>query len=401
MITTIYTPISIYSLFIAIFWSGIFTVIISVLRKNTFLLEHFSIYTLFALLAACMIRILLPLEMPFTYTFNSQKILPAIQAFLNLPLIKSPYITVNIGLIVIFLWFLPAILLIYRRIKKYLYFKHILDIIPASKDQNLYKIFDMADIHNKMPGVKIIVHASVKTPAVTGLLHPVIILPDINFNDNELLGIFIHEISHYKYRHCFVKLIMGFICAIFWWNPLFIKLSSELSHAMELQSDKDVYLNLNNSQTTEYLKVITKVIKNTNGKNTPPPCSCSILEEDNSEKLIQRFKMITENKYQNKKKLDLITVPLIITIFLLSYSFVIFPFSEPTYKDMMDDSIVVTNQYEPEYVEVYLVKTNNGYDLYNSFGKYIDSISPEDLSYLEDIKIYESKEAAEKEMKIK
>lgn len=399
MITT-YTPLSIYSLFITIFWTGIFTYAVSALRRSSSLLEYCPLHILFVLLAACIIRILLPLEMPFTYTFDCQKILPKIQAFLNLALIKSSYITINIGLIIILLWILPAILIIYRHIKEYLHFKHTLNIIPASKDQNLYRILAMADIHNKMPDVKIIIHASVKSPAITGLLKPVIILPDINFNDDELFGIFIHEISHYKYRHCFIKIVMEFICAVFWWNPLFTKLSSELSHAMELQSDKDVCLILTHSQTKEYMESIIKIIKNTNKENITPPCSCSVLEEDSNEKLMQRFRMIAENRYQNKKKIDLIAIPLVIIIFMLSYSFVLCPFSKPTYKDMQDGPVAGINGYETEEGDCYLIKSDNEYELYSPSGKYIDIIIPDDLHYLGYMDIYESKEEAEKERKI-
>lgn len=396
-----YTPFTICSLCIALLWTGIFIAAVSILRKKKFFMEHFSIYTLFVLLAACMARILLPMEMPFTVHFNCNKVLPEIRDFFNMPLLESHHLIVTLGLLIILLWILPAILIIYRHTKEYLHFKHTLNIIPASKDQNLYRILAMADIHNKMPDVKIIIHSSVKSPAITGLYRPVIILPDINFNDDELFGIFIHEISHYKSRHCFIKLVMEFICAIFWWNPLFMKLSSELSHAMELQSDKDVCLNLTHSQTKEYMEGITKIIRNTNKKNIKPPCSCSVLEEDSNEKLMQRFRMIAENRYQNKKKLDLIAIPLAIAVFLLSYLFIFQPFSEPTFEDMRDGSVADISGYETEEGEEYLIKVDNGYDLYSPSGKFIGGVDPNDLPYIGYIKIYESKEEAEKERKTK
>ena len=180
---------------------------------------------------------------------------------------------------------------------------------PASEDQNLYKIFAKADLHNNIPGIKIIVHAYVNSPAITGFFHPVIILPDIKFNNNELLVIFIHEISHYRFKHHFIKLIMELICAVFWWNPLFKKLSSELSYIMELQSDKAVCLNLDHNQKKEYLQAMAKVALNIKNRNVIPPCLCSILEENSGENLLQRFKMIAENSYQTRKKLDIIVIP--------------------------------------------------------------------------------------------
>ncbi len=397
-----YTPFSIYSVCIALFWTGIFIIGISTLRKNLFFVKHCSIYTLLVLIAACIARILIPIEMPYTIALNFDKVLPEIMHFFNTPLIQLHYLALTPGLIIIIIWVPPAIFIIYRRTKEYMRFKHALDIMPASEDQNLYRIFAKADLHNNIPGIKIIVHAYVNSPAITGFFHPVIILPDIKFNNNELLGIFMHEISHYRFKHHFIKIVMELICAVFWWNPLFKKLSSELSHIMELQSDKAVCLNLDHNQKKEYLQAMAKVAVNIKNRSVTPPCLCSILEENSGENLLQRFKMIAENNYQTRKKLDIITIPLVIAIFLLSYSFVCQPFSEPTPEDMesseVNTSADTSNAIDA--AECFIAKSGNGYGLYTSSGRFLGGITPGNLPYLEGIKIYENKEEAKKERKL-
>lgn len=395
-----YTPFSIYSVCIALFWVGIFITCISVLRKNDFFIKHCSIYTLFVLLITCITRILLPIEMPYTIALDFDILLPEIVNFFNMPLMQFHYLTITAGLIIVLIWVLPAIFIIYKLIKEYLHFKHTLDIMPSSKDQHLYNIFEKADIHNNIPGIKIIVHAYVNSPAIIGIFHPVIILPDISFNDNELLSIFMHEISHYKYKHQFIKLIMEFMCAIFWWNPLFKKLSSELSHAMELQSDKAVCLNLNHKQKKEYLQAIAKVAGNTKNKNLTPPCLCSILEKDDGKNLLQRFRMITENNYHTRKKLDIIIIPLIISLFLLSYLFIFQPFSEPTLNDIENGEIDLSTD-TTDNEECFIIKSDNEYNLYNSSGELLGGVIPGNLHYLDGIKIYENKEEANKERNLK
>ena len=395
-----YTPFSIYAVYIALLWVGIFTIGISVLRKNSFFIKHCSIQTLFVLFITCITRILLPIEMPYTKALNFDKILPEIAGFFCMPLIQFRYLTITPGLIIIFIWILPATFIIYRHIKEYLHFKHALDIMPATEDQHLYNIFEKADIHNNISDIKIIVHAYVNSPAIIGIFHPVIILPDISFNDNELLSIFMHEISHYKYKHQFIKLIMEFICAIFWWNPLFKKLSSELSHAMELQSDKAVCLNLNHKQKKEYLQAIAKVAGNTKNKNLTPPCLCSILEKDDGKNLLQRFRMITENNYHTRKKLDIIIIPLIISLFLLSYLFIFQPFSEPTLNDIENGEIDLSTD-TTDNEECFIIKSDNEYNLYNSSGELLGGVIPGNLHYLDGIKIYENKEEANKERNLK
>ena len=395
-----YTPFSIYAVCIALLWVGIFITCISVLRKNSFFIKHCSIYTLFVLLITCITRILLPIEMPYTKALNFDKILPEIAGFFCMPLIQFRYLTITPGLIIIFIWILPATFIIYRHIKEYLHFKHALDIMPATEDQHLYNIFEKADIHNNIPGIKIIVHTYVNSPSIIGISHPVIILPDINFNDSELLSIFMHEISHYRYKHQFIKLIMELICTIFWWNPLFKKLSSELSHAMELQSDRAVCLSLNHKQKKEYLQAIAKVAGNTKNKSTAPSCLCSILEKDDGKNLLQRFRMIAENKYQNRKKLDIIIIPLIIALFFLSYSYVPQPFSEPS-PENMESGEADTSIAGKDIDEFFIIKTDNGYDLYSYPGKFHGGITPGNLPYLDGIKIYENKKEALKERHLK
>ena len=395
-----YTPFSIYAVYIALLWVGIFTIGISVLRKNSFFIKHCSIQTLFVLFITCITRILLPIEMPYTKALNFDKILPEIAGFFCMPLIQFRYLTITPGLIIIFIWILPATFIIYRHIKEYLHFKHALDIMPATEDQHLYNIFEKADIHNNIPDIKIIVHAYVNSPAIIGIFHPVIILPDISFNDNELLSIFMHEISHYKYKHQFIKLIMELICTIFWWNPLFKKLSSELSHAMELQSDRAVCLSLNHKQKKEYLQAIAKVAGNTKNKNLTPPCLCSILEKDDGKNLLQRFRMITENNYHTRKKLDIIIIPLIISLFLLSYLFIFQPFSEPTLNDIENGEIDLSTD-TTDNEECFIIKSDNEYNLYNSSGELLGGVIPGNLHYLDGIKIYENKEEANKERNLK
>ena len=67
--------ITIFTLCMAIFWTGVFLKALPLLR------DHMRVYPLIFLLALCMIRILLPLEFPFTMVINSRKILPAVQSF--------------------------------------------------------------------------------------------------------------------------------------------------------------------------------------------------------------------------------------------------------------------------------------------------------------------------------
>ena len=383
---------TIFSLAIAVVWVSIFAKLISLFRKQMSVLQYFSIYPLLIVLLFCILRLLLPLELPYTIVIESEIFLPSIQSFLVTPLLNSGYIKISSAFLLGTIWFSVAAIIAVRHIRTYCCFRHLLNYLPAAEDKRLYQLLAAADKENQ-PGIrKIIVHSAVESPAIVGYTHPVIILPDINFEDEELLGIFIHEMAHYKYKHYFIKLVTEIICICFWWNPLLKKLSSETAHALEMHADKTVCTKLTEPQQRKYLSGIIKVIGNIHQPNLSNVFSCGLVEETEKEKLKQRFKMILENHYQNKRKYNLLILVCVLTIFLLSYSFVLQPHSEPTPADFGFSE----EEYEPLDKDCYyIIETENGYDFYEYPNRLIDHMESigDELKHLQ---IYKNKKEVKK-----
>lgn len=113
------------------------------------------------------------------------------------------------------------------------------------------------------------------------------------------------------------------------------------------------------------------------------------MEETEEARLKQRFKMIMGNHYQNKRKYNFKVLACVLTIFLLSYSFIPQPYSEPTSADYdIGEPINKDDNY-------YIIKTKNGYDFYeypDRLIEHIDNIGND----LKDIKIYQSIEEVQK-----
>lgn len=377
---------TIFTLAIAIFWVGIFAKIVSLLRRQMFFLKYFSLTPLLIILFLCVLRLFLPVELPFTVTINSQTMLPYIQNSLYTPLLQFGNININLSIIIAFTWGAGTVSIILTDIRDYYRFKHLLDYLPITDDKQIHDIFSLIKTHGRLSKAKIIVHESVESPAIVGFINPVIILPDINFTDDELLGILIHETAHFKYCHNIIKFITEIIHACFWWNPMFKKLSIEIAHALELQSDKIVCRSLNKNQQRNYLLGIAKVVDTISNKNSEAAYSCRLIEEKNDEKLKQRFKMILGDFYITKGKRNLLLLPFIVMIFLMSYLIVLQPYYLPNQEAIgLAESIGS---------DCYLVETEHGYDLYDSNHNYIAEISYIDKS-LEDLKIYKNLEDVE------
>ena len=72
----------------------------------------------------------------------------------------------------------------------------------------------------------------IKTPMMIGLLHPAVLLPQVDFSQNELPLILKHELVHYKRKDLWYKTLMMIALAIHWFNPVVhLMVKSEIGRA--------------------------------------------------------------------------------------------------------------------------------------------------------------------------
>ncbi|MBE5984729.1 M56 family metallopeptidase [Lacrimispora sp. AGF001] len=361
--------ITLFSFLTSLIWVSIFAIVIKILSRQMILLRTFSIYPLFFLICLCLIRFFLPTELFYTQIIRSKNLLPSLQYVLTYPLIPVKGITINVLAILILVSGGIALYKFYTKISEYRRLNNILSIFPACKDQRvkstLEKIQNLTGIRKD---IKIVVDKSIRTPAIVGFQSQVIILPDINFTDDELFGILLHELQHYHQRHVIIKSICDIIQTIFWWNPFFRYFNTEVEHTLEMHSDEKVSYYLNRQQQRCYLNAIIKVIQNQEKNQKKSILTCCLVEEAKSDRLEQRFKMLLESNYSKiKKQRSEMLIPITFFLLMLSYSFVIQPYSEPSIQNYGNMTEISS--------ENYFVKTDSGYDLYNEQGEIIATIS--------------------------
>ena len=117
-----------------------------------------------------------------------------------------------------------------------------------------------------------------------------------------------------------------------------------MAHALEMHSDKKVCNKLDDIQQKKYLTCIANIADHIHA--SPRSITCSLVEEGNGEKLIQRYDMILNDFYRKKKKCNFLIILLLIMMFLLSYSFLLQPYSFPTIEDIgpCDDFFIETEE---------------------------------------------------------
>ncbi len=368
--------VTLFSFLTSLIWVSIFAIVIKLLSRQMILLRTFSIYPLIFLICLCLIRFFLPTELFYTQIIRSKNLLPSLQYVLTYPLINffSKGITVNILAILILISVGVALYKFYIKISEYRRLSNILSIFPDCEDQRvkttLEKIQNLTGIRKKL---KIIMHKGIRTPAIVGFHSQIILLPDINFTDDELFSVLLHEWQHYQQRHVIIKCICDIIQTIFWWNPFFRYFTTEVEHTLEMHSDEKVSYFLNRQQQKCYLNAIIKVIQNQEKSQKKSILTCCLVEEAKSDRLEQRFKMLLESNYSKiKKQRSKMLIPITFVLLMLSYTFVIQPYSEPSIQNYG-----IMTEISSSY---YFVKTDSGYNLYNEQGDIIATVSAIDDS---------------------
>jgi beta-lactamase regulating signal transducer with metallopeptidase domain len=113
---------------------------------------------------------------------------------------------------------------------------------------------------NKRDNVTLVRNPYVATPILLGILRPYIIIPDIDFSENQLRNILLHEISHLRRFDIGVKWLTMISTSIHWFNPIMYVIKKEINRACELACDETVIKNLSPAEKQAYGDTLIAVV---------------------------------------------------------------------------------------------------------------------------------------------
>lgn len=358
-----------YTVFTSFIWFSFFMLFVVLLRKQGVFYRNFSIYVLMLLAVFCVLKLVMVVEFPFIMVIHSTDIMPMLQSVFEYAVsidFGNVSFSVSIGVILIIFSLLGSLLIAFKHFFRCMKFYKVFLFLPPTLNESIYEILyfvqNMTGVDKK---IKVVVNRKVNSPAIVGHFKPIIVLPMLEFTDEELTGIFIHELMHYKYNHIIIKFVIKFIEILFWWNPLVHIFSIEVNNVLEFHADKKLSALLNRTEQEHYLQGIIKVIENSenNDKNELKSVSIGLIEKNNDNVTKQRFIMILENIYSKNQRLKSCILGFVLSLlFILSYMFVIQPYSDLDLKNYYDDAPIV---------DYYIIKGKDGYALYDSAGNEI------------------------------
>jgi len=259
---------------------------------------------------------------------------------------------------------------------------------PAAQDPVVLSQFDriLKERHFARSKFRIRESRALSSPFVTGLLHPVIVVPTLTLSQQEWYYVLSHETAHYLHGDTIYIGLIELLRVVFWWNPLFYLFRRKIGIYIEESADLLATELLDDMKKMEYLECLVKVAKHSIHN---PLLSSSGLSFDgytNSE-LTQRYRNVMESidapQTSRRKRGQYGFVAMMLLVTFLSYGIII----EPRSTDVpADEPASFTIPKEGSYA---IQAGDSLYELYID-NTYIGTF--EDPATLPDIPIYEKED---------
>lgn len=211
-----------------------------------------------------------------------------------------------------YVWFMTAGLMLVRKVTIYQSFVR---YVKAGKTEVsdpvlLNRLAQVAENAGIKRQVELYTNNLVSSPLLIGFLHPCIVLPTTDLDEDAFEYTILHELTHFKYGDMFYKWLVQLTVCLHWFNPLVYFMRRDIDRLCEFACDESVIKYLDKDGRQKYGDTLINSL-GTGGvyKNS----LVSVTLSENGKLLKERMERIMDYKKMSKKS----TVAMIlVTIFL-------------------------------------------------------------------------------------
>jgi len=240
-------------------------------------------------------------------------------------------------LIMAVIWIIGAVICIILNIKKYLSYRRIL-----LESARVYE--------TPQSPIDTVFSTKAITPLMIGFFKPVIVLPDMDFNDQELEMILSHELVHYRRKDVWFKFAVFIATAIHWFNPAIRFLNRHINNLCELSCDEQVVMEMDTQDRRFYGEMILSMLQHSSngyGKTAQKNfiCTNDLYNSKSSKKNIKRrlINMLNTRKIKKSMVILSLAVMLVIVGFGGAVAYVLGRDSNPTDSEQSQENLSDSN----------------------------------------------------------
>lgn len=306
--------VSLFGIIMTIMWSSLLIVVLYFFRKKLLFLEVCSVTGVISTYMFCALRLLLPIEVPWTRVINGGPLWNGIQKCIGYEIIYLRNLSIMVGDVLLTIWIVIAICKCIKIFISYDRFNKMIDKMPREKCENQMAI---------SAGVQVYKSEAINNPCAVGIRKKIILIPNRNYSEQQEKYIIMHEIAHCKNRDILIKLFINVLCALYWWNPLVYLLKKDINQSLEIRCDQVVTQFLEDDKKAEYLSIILEEFKNSLGETKNQNEYIMEFLGCGEDSLVERFKFVANGRYCTSMWKRIIIAVSVFVIFIASYSFVI------------------------------------------------------------------------------
>ena len=246
---------------------------------------------------------------------------------------KYCWLRLRVDTLIFSIWFTVAFILLLRLLVQYIRLHHALSAFFVEKEGAYAYLYEFLQEYLAKP-IRIALIPEPISPAITGLLHPILIMPDgQSFSETELKYICLHEIAHYKEHHLWLGFLMEIICRIHWWNPFVQHLKKEFMLFLELSNDFFLIQSNPKFSVTDYAELIVKTAKRIQSARLAEPSRMMHFAVNDTSVLSTRIYFILNNQ-ENTSRFKRVHGYLCHTAIFAVVIFSVFCVPEPNFREL-------------------------------------------------------------------
>lgn len=349
--------VSIYALISSLVLSSLFLSVVCMVRKRICFRRFSDVRIIGMFYLLCLIR-LLPLDFTFTRGIDFKGIFSDIWNILfdQDILIADRYFSIArlLALLAVLVSFLKTIrfLILYFRIVCQL------SSLPICNSQQVQHIISKLDVAGyKLREGSVLCSGTLHMPYVIGPFRSKIILPDLEFSDDELYYILLHEYHHIRRHDLLKNFLLQILFCLIWWIPFHSLAMKDFQQILEIHCDRSVTNGMSREEVLSYMEMMVSCLKRIPHDRAKSAALSFALAEKRKD-IKERFQLIVEQKPRISKRSVLFLIIWAVVVFL-SYVAVPFPYYENDYSSINTEAylIIVDGSYYFVYPEQEIYNT--------------------------------------------
>lgn len=314
---------------------------------------HDGMKFVFMAIALILLRMLIPINFPFTKSIYFKEGLPTLSRMIYYPVGNTG---IRFDQLIIICWMLVTCtkivygVTVQWKFRRYLYAFKVRD---WSAHEELKKILD----EYQVPNLTVCILPFAVSPALFGIRKPILLLPDMPLTEEELYFICRHEMEHYRNHDLLLKLFVDLVVCFQWFNPLAYIMRKQLILSFELSNDSNVLKGMEEAERCRYAMTLLKVAELKEEKRIGFG-GLSFMKDRKIGLKIRVDSIIAERKDSIKRRSGSVFIRYVLVAMMLLTSFLLVPEAYRIDEEVREETLRITN------ANSYIMATDTEYQLY-------------------------------------